>query len=189
MRRFKAFTMAEAVLVMTILGIIATVMITTMKPAQFKDQGYDVLARSIYGSLDTAVTQILTDKSPYNKLSTVYEHGSTTDTFNMSEASKGDKLIALLKDYMATARGDIPATCTNASYDATMLLKNGACLAVKSGSITAITRIPGESSDTASASYSYGMIFLDTNGDSEPNVIGKDTFYIPLDENGIVSGS
>ena len=35
MKKSKAFTMAEAVLVMTILGIIATVMITTIKPARF----------------------------------------------------------------------------------------------------------------------------------------------------------
>ena len=31
----RAFTMAEAVLVMTILGVIATIMITTLKPADF----------------------------------------------------------------------------------------------------------------------------------------------------------
>lgn len=46
MRKISAFTMAEAVLVMTILGIIATVMITTLKPAKFKEQGYEVLAKA-----------------------------------------------------------------------------------------------------------------------------------------------
>ena len=193
MKKSKAFTMAEAVLVMTILGIIATVMITTIKPARFKEQGYKVLAKSVYASIDTAVTQILVDKAPFNKLDQVYKSGSNSETFNMSLNSgtpkQGALFVALLKDYMATARGDIPAVCTGVSYDATVLLKNGACMAVKSGSVTAATWIPGENSQTDSATYSYGMIFLDTNGQDEPNVIGTDQFYIPLDENGIISGS
>ena len=38
MKKSKALTMAEAVLVMTILGIIATVMITTIKPQDLKNK-------------------------------------------------------------------------------------------------------------------------------------------------------
>ena len=194
MKKSKAFTMAEAVLVMTILGIIATVMITTIKPARFKEQGYKVLAKSVYASIDTAVTQILVDKAPFNKTNKIYEHTANgvvdpTKYFSMADASKGGKFVDLLKEYMATARGDIPAVCTGVSYDATLLLKNGACMAVKSSAVEAATWIPGENSQTASASYAYGMIFLDTNGQDEPNVIGTDQFYIPLDENGIISGS
>ena len=33
-----AFTMAEAIIVMTILGIIATIMITNLKPSEFRDK-------------------------------------------------------------------------------------------------------------------------------------------------------
>ena len=54
-----AFTMAEAILVMTILGIIATIMITTLKPAQFKDKGLEIMARKVLSEIDTAMTQIL----------------------------------------------------------------------------------------------------------------------------------
>ena len=189
MRKSKAFTMAEAVLVMTILGIIATVMITTIKPARFKEQGYKVLAKSVYASIDTAVTQILVDKAPFNKLDQVYKSGSNTDTFSMETASNGTEFVKLLKEYMATARGTIPATCTGVSYDDALLLKNGACMAVKSGSIASgDTWIPGEGGKTTATS-AYGMIFLDTNGADEPNVLGTDQFYIPLDINGIISGS
>ena len=44
MRFKKAFTMAEAILVMVILGIIATIMISTMRPVEFRDRGFKVLA-------------------------------------------------------------------------------------------------------------------------------------------------
>ena len=107
----------------------------------------------------------------------------------MGKASNGTEFVKLLKDYMATARGTVPATCTGISYDAALLLKNGACMAVKSGSVSAKTWIPGEIGETASTAYSYGMIFLDTNGGDEPNVLGTDQFYIPLDINGIISGN
>ena len=192
MKKLKAFTMAEAVLVMTILGIIATVMITTMKPAKFKDQGYDVLAKSIYASIDTAVTQVLVDKAPYNQMSAIYVKANNATTFNMANANQGGNFILLLKNYMATARGTIPAVCTGTGYNSYMLLKNGACLAVSSGGLNIATWIPGEIAQVAApgnnTKHAYGMIFLDTNGDKEPNVMGKDQYYIPMDINGIISG-
>ncbi len=186
--KHKAFTMAEALLVMTILGIIATVMVTVIKPAQFKEKGYKVLAKSVYSSLDNAITQILNDRAPFNKLNKIYKLNSSTEVFNMSEEGKGSELVALLKEYMTTARGDIPAVCRDAGYDDTLLLKNGACIAVISGEIeSADTWIPGEE-NKADMSPTYGLIFVDTNGDEEPNVLGTDQFVIPLDINGIVDG-
>ena len=47
MRLKKAFTLAEAILTMTILGIIAATMVTTLRPAQYKQQGLDVLKKKI----------------------------------------------------------------------------------------------------------------------------------------------
>ena len=200
MRLKKAFTMAEAILVMTILGIIATIMISTLKPSQYKEQAFQVLSKSIYAEIDSAMTQILTNHTRYNTLEEIYQvdanYAPTTTIFKMSAGSKGGEFVKILKKYMATARGTVPAICRGTSleggggnaYDANMLLKNGACLAVKSGSVTAKTWIPGELSETASKAYTHGMIFLDINGDTDPNVFGKDQFYIPLVKAGIVSG-
>ena len=59
----KAFTMAEAILVMTILGIIATIMITTLKPAEFKKDSLEVLAKKVLSEIDTATTQVLVNNT------------------------------------------------------------------------------------------------------------------------------
>ena len=59
----RAFTMAEAILVMTILGIIATIMITTLKPAEYKDKGLAIMARKVLSEIDTATTQMLINNS------------------------------------------------------------------------------------------------------------------------------
>ncbi|MBQ4646680.1 MAG: hypothetical protein IJB79_04970, partial [Candidatus Gastranaerophilales bacterium] len=59
----QAFTMAEAILVMTILGIIATIMITTLKPAEFKEKALKTLYKKVLSEIDTATTQILINNS------------------------------------------------------------------------------------------------------------------------------
>ena len=42
-----AFTMAEAIIVMTILGIIATIMITNLKPSEFRDKALLTQAKKL----------------------------------------------------------------------------------------------------------------------------------------------
>ena len=58
-KRFYAFTMAEAILVMVILGIIATIMISTMRPVQFRDKGLQVQAKKVVNQFEEATKQIL----------------------------------------------------------------------------------------------------------------------------------
>jgi len=166
MIRLKAFTMAEAILVMTILGIIATIMISTLKPAQYKEQAFKVLSKSIYAEIDSAITEILTNHTRYNDLKYIYEvddnYNPANTIFDMSDSGQGDKFVKIMKKYMATARGSVPSVCsTVVNYDnnANILLKNGACIAIKSGSVGAIdTWIPGEEK-AVSDTGSYGMIY------------------------------
>ncbi|MBQ8634841.1 type II secretion system protein, partial [bacterium] len=58
-RYFNAFTMAEAILVMVILGIIATIMISTMRPVHFRDKGLQVQAKKVINQFEEATKQIL----------------------------------------------------------------------------------------------------------------------------------
>ena len=74
----KAFTMAEAILVMTILGIIAAVMLSTLKPTQWKDKSYQILAKKVLYEIDTATTNILTTNSKYGNMSSlVFDNGTS----------------------------------------------------------------------------------------------------------------
>ena len=67
----KAFTMAEAILVMTILGIIATIMISTLKPAEFKEKGLKTLAKNVFSEIDSTMTQILVNDTKSNNLNSL----------------------------------------------------------------------------------------------------------------------
>ena len=176
-KKLKAFTMAEAILVMTILGIIAAIMLSTLKPSKWKEKGYEVLAKKILYEIDSATVQILTDHSKYGVMANLY-NGATQ--FHSSDSANTWKLY---KKYLVTTRATLSSFCTG--YSGAML-KDGACMAVMgaSASTNVDTIFPGETSNTPVKS-AFGYIRYDINGNDEPNVFGKDRFVIPLGNEGI----
>ena len=186
MRIKKAFTMAEAILVMTILGIIATIMITTLKPAEYKDKGLAILAKKVLSEIDTATTQILINNSSGGTMSTLYVPGSST-TFSFATSSQNANAGKLYKKYLtATRKACNNSSCPCNAYNNKFFLKDGACMGINTGAPASnvSTWFPGETSAT-SMKPSHGLIFFDTNGSDEPNVMGKDQFLLPVSTEGI----
>ena len=182
MRKFKAFTMAEAILVMTILGIIATIMISTLKPAEFKDKGLAILAKKVLSEIDSATTQIQVNNSQNGSMAALYKPGTaTTFAFNADIAN----VAVLYKKYLTATRKtcDTAIKCPCNGYTQKFYLKDGACMGIKAGA-SAATIFPGETG-TTTLTPTMGLIFFDTNGEEEPNVAGKDQFLLPIDASGI----
>jgi len=179
----KAFTMAEAILVMTILGIIATIMITTLKPAEFKEKGLRILAKKVLSEIDTATTQILVNNSSKNNMATLYVAGATTTQFAMTGDNHAN-MANLYKGYLTTTR-QTSTNCAGLSAGTQFFLKDGACMGVASGTTnTLATCFPGEETAT-NVNVTYGYLYFDTNGDEEPNAICRDRFVLPFDISGI----
>ncbi len=179
----QAFTMAEAILVMTILGIIATIMITTLKPAEFKDKGMKILAKKVLSEIDTATTQILINNSLDGTMTALYQPGTATTYAFSSNATHN---ATLYKKYLtATRQTTTTEDCAQTGYNVSFFLKDGACMAIKTGAQTNTPTIfPGEKT-TTNASPKQGLIFFDINGSEEPNVEGKDRFILPVGDDGI----
>ena len=178
----RAFTMAEAIIVMTILGIIATIMITNLKPTEFRDKGLQVLAKKVLMQLDTATQQIMVNNSQNGKLTTVYLPNSTTQKdFTAIDATN---LTTLYKKYLVTTRKTCTTSaCSCNSYGGVKLyLKDGACIAIKTTSAANATIFPGE---VNTVSKTASSIFFDVNDSDEPNVPGKDQFLVPINADGI----
>ena len=57
---------------MTILGIIATIMITNLKPYEFRDKALQVQAKKILREIDEATQQIMINNTQNGKLDTTY---------------------------------------------------------------------------------------------------------------------
>lgn len=178
----RAFTMAEAILVMTILGIIATIMITSLKPAQYKDKGFSIMANKVLSEIDTTITQILVNDSKYGKLTNLID-GNVS--FSFAESDKSDNLKNLFKKYLTATRKDITGTYCATDTTFSFALKDGACLGVKMGKVDAAPTIfPGEDTTTEVVAE-YGTIKFDINGIEEPNAAGKDQFLLPIGAEGI----
>ena len=182
----KAFTMAEAILVMTILGIIATIMITTLKPAEFKEKGLKVLAKKVLSEIDTATTQIMVNNTKLGTMDTLVTANGANFTWAGNQAS----ILDYYKKYLTTIRTEVPTTsyCRtgDAAYGATAAyLKDGACIGIYSTAVTTNTIFPGETT-YQSSSATQGLIIFDTNGEEEPNTVGKDRFVMPVGVEGIM---
>lgn len=186
--KLKAFTMAEALIVMTMLGIIATIMLTTLKPAEFRDKGLLVAGKKILSEIDTATTQILINNTQTGTLSDVYipETSTVMNLFTASTTNSGH-LGVLYKKYLTAVRAVCDAThdCPCSGYNNSFYLKDGACVGITVGNVTNLkTRLPGETEDYTKDG-SHGSLFYDTNGAAEPNLLGKDQFLLPLNKGGI----
>jgi len=193
----KAFTMAEAILVMTILGIIATIMITTLKPAKFKEEALRTLGRKVMSEIDTAVSQIMINDSQDGKMNKLLTDTPGDTPYSFSDNTKATDLEKLFKKYLTTTRTAVSGTsfcgATESSTTFSFVLKDGACLGVKMGPSEYTSLFPGETGDgtdieatsTDGTATLLGSLYMDSNGDDEPNVFGKDRFAFPIAVSGI----
>lgn len=181
----KAFTMAEAILVMTILGIIATIMISTLKPAEFKEKALQTMAKKVLSEIDVATTQILMNNTTDGTLDTLIEAG-TSNIIQFYRGGSSDKFLNLYKKYLTTLRVTPGSNLTQFSDDnASVLLKDGASIGISFSPWGEMPTIfPGETNITY-IECDYGYIWFDTNDNEPPNVFGKDQFVLPFDKNGI----
>lgn len=182
MNKKQAFTMAEAILVMTILGIIATIMITTLKPTEFKEKGLRILGKKVLSEIDTATSQILINNSQMGTMATLYKAG-TAEVFAAEDSP--DDMGVLYKTYLTATRETVPedSFCSNGANK--FYLKDGACMGIADTTTELETIFPGETANY-SVTPKRGVIYVDTNGIEEPNVIGKDQFVFPLANEGIM---
>lgn len=101
--------MAEAVLVMTILGIIATIMITTLKPAEFNEKTLAIMADKVMAEIDNATTMILLNDSSDGTMENLIavdgtKFGVGVNNVGITEDQKTEYLVNLYKKYLATTR-------------------------------------------------------------------------------------
>ena len=168
MKLKKAFTLAEAILTMTILGIIAAVMVTTLRPAQYKQQGLDTLKKKIYSELDGVMQTYIVECAKDLNATTIYDGcnraSSSTHTFG---ADGKDDLSYIQSHYMKgthKAKNTENKGCETIETEPSLKLRNGACL------------YTGEN-----------YIKVDVNGTEGPNESQEDRMKITIDANGLAT--
>ncbi len=141
----KAFTLAEAILTMTILGVIAATMVTTLKPQQYKAQAFRTLKQKAYISVDQVTQSVMTDCTTASSLAYIHagcDRTAATHAFGTSENIIYNQFLRGTTGAVDVANG----TCLAKSGYSTLRMRNGICLYFKSTEI-----------------------FVDTNGNEGPN--------------------
>ena len=196
----NAFTMAEVILVMVILGIIAVIMITTNKEKMPTYRGFLIQAKKVVSEIDAATSSILTAQTYSGDFNVLISLNNPDEHFNTNVAGNSENLAALYRKYLnatrrecgawnSTAKNRCPCNKDNTqagvpSSASSFYLKDGTCVAVATGAQTFRSIIPGEEKESNVTSKN-GMIFIDVNGANEPNAFARDQFLVPLGEFGI----
>ena len=183
MKKFKnklknSFTLAEVLIVLTILGIIATISMTTLKPVVFKQKGLLILAKTTIRQIDIALSMVISnDTQGLYKLST------------LADGDTQENLANKLKKYLTVARKPKKSEFVVGS---SFVLKNGVEIGItksKSQLAAGTTCIPGEAEPyNEPTTPGWGYITIDTNGSEGPNELCADLFLITVDNRGDVVG-
>ena len=181
--------MAEAIIVMTIRGIIATIMITNLKMTEYRDRALQVQAKKMLEQLDQATQQVILNNSRNGSLDEVY----IFNTLNVAHVyGTTDVMTPYYKKYMYSMRTKTPVRNdlffhSSSDYSKAIeiiKLKDGGCFKfVHAGSNNTTTIFPGETEVIHTKANGY--ICFDVNCEDEPNKAGKDQFYIPMYKYGI----
>ena len=159
-KKLLAFTLAEAVLTMTILGVLAATMVANLKPAQYRTKGLVTKAQKVYSDLDQATNMIISECTQSISLAQTYKSCTRTGTPVARTSVSAAEWVTLYDRYMRF---------TSASYS-----KDGySCKVTKSN---------------AAICFNAGTtIWIDVNNTEGPNVAGQDQHSFTLDNNGIAS--
>ncbi len=159
----KAFSLIEAMLTMLIVGVIAAVTFTVIRPDRYKAQAMLALRQKAYASIDEATRAVMLQCTKNMNLGKIFNNcdkTASTHTFGTGE----NAIYALYMRGTTGAANTNNGTCYKISDKTSLRLKNGMCLYF--------------------GAYS---IFVDVNGNTGPNTANMDTFTITLDARGVSS--
>jgi len=199
-----AFTVADLMLSMMIIGILTACITFSLKPGELKEEAYKKSGSNMYYQLDYATKRLLVKNSRnYSMLSLIDESGNE---FSITADGANTKLLELYKKYLKTLRNTpVPAEYLNliiddqektqtakaikiSDFTQGYILKNGSYFALKlnKNCTTEETYVYDPSRMTKrNVEKSCGLIFYDVNSDNSPNVLGIDQYTIPLGKIGL----
>ena len=182
-KKFKAFTLAEVLVTLGVLGVVAAMTMPTLMSSHHK-KTYAVQMNKVYNELQQAFLKYKNDKNAV----TLSEAGLTSQT-NVNQ---------FLKDYFKTVTvcDNLEPPCIpNSEYKNLNGAKVGSgiedvknwwgnvnCGILGSGATICIEALSGHSTNNVKWSH----ILVDTNGMKNPNMAGMDVFFIAYYENGTI---
>jgi len=182
-----AFTLAETLLTMTIIGICAAMLITSIKNVNPSGQANTIMAKKAVTTFTDATRQIMVHYTKNFKMNDIYKDSAKTDActdavclFNLY-----GKFIQISKVLDAEAAGNF-GTGVGVYGQVTDGLVFGLKYDKDCGIGETIFTAPvsdevqGTAPVSTAVSGACGIIYYDTNGKQGPNIDGKDRFAVPI---------
>lgn len=212
MNKKSAFTLAEILICLTIIGVMGAVFMLNVKSDKFDEKAIIAHANKAISAIDQASMKILEIETESCSTGTFMTKaaGLSKPEYTISNSSGGyadaNDVLALYSKYIKFDKNNL----NYCEYSPThTVCENGTNTTIKGGKlpgtevyigfkISAYTKngnlsecvtqyyIPGQSNYIQGNGYAWGWVYIDTNGKKGPNKSGKDVFYYCLNETGIV---
>lgn len=185
----KGFTLAEILLALTIIGVVAAITIPNIVN-HYKDEVTVRIVTKFYSNVAQAYTKLLAEEGPPD----IWE-GLTEST-----VTNGKIFYEQFKPYLIiqydcsnnkpgcfpssrykTLSGELSSNFTTAKERYNAILNDGAAI-----SFLAHPKSKIDKADIANnRENNYGVVYIDVNGSKPPNVHGKDLFGFDITKHGI----
>jgi len=193
MRKRRGFTLAEVLITLGIIGVVAAMTIPTLM-ANSQKQQYVVGLKKSFSLFNQALQQMSVENGSPNDLkgTGIFGTGTTTDTFG-DELVKYFKVMKNCKSGTASADFYINGGCRpshKVNYDGTggagtwatywFVTQDGTTIGVENDANNCTTWNP---SSTPAMTNVCGSVIFDVNGLKGPNALGRDFFrYMILNQ-------
>lgn len=179
-RKIFAFTLAEILITLGIIGVVAAMTIPTLMNS-ISDNEFHVAAKKAYSNIANATSKMLSDNG--NVIWDVSPTDSGQLSLNMKEEYK--KYLSQVKEgSIDTIRsiGYYGYKSNTLVIDST-LATNRYALVLKDGMIFRFSSQSSCSYSFPNSTYLCGDIIVDVNGNKKPNMFGKDVYDILIVKN------
>ncbi|MFH0701951.1 MAG: type II secretion system protein [bacterium] len=173
----KGFTLAEVLMTLTILGIIAAVSMVVLLP-KIQDAENKTAFVSTYSVIDQATSQIRADNG-----------GSLKSVFTSNNILR-DKFKEYLNTVKSCTQGQSLGNCWHNNDGSSKYLNGNPITSYNTASSGIVLNngvlvyLTNSNPNCTSTTY-CGLISVDVNGWKGPNTMGKDIYYIWIYENNI----
>lgn len=189
MKKF-AFTLAEVLIVLGIIGVIAAMTIPILA-SKYMNRIYSTQLKNTTSELSTAIQNIISDESANTENFEMYDESSgnmvnsnveegfysTNAGMRNSSASTGAQYF--LVKYLNITASNCAGRCTAPSYTNSNGTSIGGvpseyyCVITKKGAVVCMKY-----------ENNYQNVIMDINGEKHPNVSGRDLFVMRINSNG-----
>ena len=173
MKNIKAFTLAEVLVTLGIIGVVSAMTVPTLMQ-NHQRKSYVTQLHKVYNELQQAIVQLMADTNAVN----LKEAG-----INTTAASQN-----FIKNYFKTV-----TTCENSlkpCFSDTYRFLSGAVYGIGDHVSTSYILAGGAAVRplyiAEGSSGKLVNILVDVNGQQGPNILGRDTFYIAIYNNGAI---